>query len=100
MLMNDRHVRDLAVALATRVEGKVEGKVEKNVAERQAADRLAETVDAVYAFALTRKPSELERRIGVDVLVELEAAWKEEPGRALETYCHTSLNSAAFLYVD
>jgi hypothetical protein len=32
--------------------------------------------------------------------VELEAAWDGNTQQALETFCHTILNSAAFLYVD
>jgi len=41
-----------------------------------------------------------ERRLGIEALRELEEEWRDRPGRALETYCHTVLNSAAFVYVD
>jgi len=89
MLMNNNHIRELAANFACRVE--------KLLA---AGDGAEAKVDAVYHLALTRDPSEEEREIGVDALKELEVAWSGDSGGALETFCHTILNSAAFVYVD
>lgn len=91
MLMNNRRVRDLAAAFAARVEGLLAG--------RKQNDRGA-CVDFVYQIALSRPPSERERRLGIETLQELESASNGQQRAALETYCHTILNSAAFLYID
>ncbi|MEX0818921.1 MAG: DUF1553 domain-containing protein [Pirellulaceae bacterium] len=91
MMMNNEHVHELAGSLAARVEAMLE--------HSDAHDRGAK-VDTVYQLALSRPPSELERRLGVETLQELETDWRDAPRAALETYCHTILNSAAFLYLD
>jgi hypothetical protein len=91
MLMNNGHVRELAAAFAGRVEGLLD--------IRDRNDR-GVMVDRVYQIALSRSPSEKERRLGIATLKELEATWSGDRRRALETYCHTILNSAAFVYVD
>ena len=57
-------------------------------------------VDAVYRIALSRQPSDEERSLGVETLKKLESKRKGQPQMALETYCHTILNSAAFIFVD
>ncbi|MCB1231812.1 MAG: PSD1 domain-containing protein [Verrucomicrobiae bacterium] len=84
MLMNNRRVRDLAAALASRID----------------ADEIAEKIDAAYEIALSRNPTDEERALGIETLAKLEAEWPENPAGALEAYCHALLNSAAFLYVD
>lgn len=89
MLMNNKHVRGLATELANRVRRLTAG----------TGDDTAK-VEMVYRLALSRLPTEKERSLGVETLQELSAAWKDGPHLALETYCHTILNSAAFLYVD
>ena len=91
MLMNNGRVRELAAAFAVRVEGLLD--------DRDKNDR-GVMVDFVYQIALSRSPSEKERRLGTATLQELETTWKGDRRRALETYCHTILNSAAFVYVD
>ncbi|HUG69200.1 MAG TPA: DUF1553 domain-containing protein, partial [Pirellulaceae bacterium] len=91
MMMNNEHVRELAGALAARVEAMLE--------HSDSHDHGAQ-VDTVYHLALSRSPSDLERRLGVETLEELETDWRDAPRAALETYCHTILNSAAFLYID
>ncbi|MDA0590448.1 MAG: PSD1 and planctomycete cytochrome C domain-containing protein [Planctomycetota bacterium] len=91
MLMNNQHVRDLAADFAARVE---------ELTKESKSSRLEDRVITVYQLALSRSPSEAEQHIGVDTLKELRAAWQETPDAALQTYCHTILNSAAFLYVD
>ncbi len=89
MLMNNDHIRQLAADFAQRVEKLVAGSPE-----------LDATVDAVYQLALSRSPSANERTLGIEALRNLEAAWKGDREGPLESYCHTILNSAAFLYVD
>ena len=91
LLMNNRHVRDLANSIARRV---------SRLAQARRQVDPERSVEAVYGLALTRRPSEAERQLGVDILKKLEAEWRGQPQAALETYCHTLLNSAAFLYVD
>jgi hypothetical protein len=91
MLMNNQHVRELAAAFADRV---------VELAQKRESERLEDHVQAVYEIALSRSPSSLESEIGVETLRELRAAWKDKPQAAIESYCHTILNSAAFLYVD
>ncbi len=60
----------------------------------------------IYLAALSRLPTEEEKQLGLTALARLTALWSKQPGtdssaqRALTTYCHTILNSAAFLYVD
>jgi hypothetical protein len=91
MLMNNQHIRDLAKAFAARVEELNKGRQD---------DGLRASVESVYQLALSHDPSELEMKLGVQTLKQLQAAWKDQPHAALESYCHTILNSAAFLYVD
>ena len=91
MLMNNRRVRELAAAFAVRVEGLLD--------DRDKNDRAAR-VELVYQIALSRPPSEKERRLGTAALKELLTTWNGNRRAALETYCHAILNSAAFLYVD
>ncbi len=90
MLMNNRHIRDLASAFATRIEKSLEGKKHDASAK----------VKAVYHLALSRPPSEDELRLGINTLKELTLDWQGDKSGPLTTYCHTLLNSAAFLYVD
>jgi hypothetical protein len=118
MLMNNGHIRQLAAAFADNVEATVAKQREQTPSAK---------VDAVYRIALTRPPSDQERQLGINMLKKLEAAWLAttspavdasdaqpvgglEPAafstkdsaqhQALVTYCHTILNSAAFLYID
>lgn len=88
MLMNNKHVRKLAAALAERV-----------LCDSDATT-LEEQIERVYQVALSRSPSAAELRLGIDTLQELEAEWQGDSQLALESYCHAILNSAGFLYVD
>lgn len=113
LLMNNEHIRGLAAAFALRVEQHV-AELAKTSANSQSPELSASSatsgkvdhesytaqVDTVYHLALSRPPSDSERRLGIETLKELEAQWQGQPQKALETYCHTILNSAAFLYVD
>ena len=92
MLMNNQNVRRLAAAFASRVDSLLN--------ERGLSSRPQEQVQVVYEFALSRSPTDQELQLGIEALDELNTLWKGKPRAALETYCHTILNSAAFLYVD
>ncbi|MFP6601118.1 MAG: DUF1553 domain-containing protein, partial [Pirellulaceae bacterium] len=96
MLMNNRHVRELAGSFAARVE-KVLAEQDQAVVRSKAWDARVETV---YQLALSRLPTTAERRLGVETLEKLVADWQGNRQAALETYCHTILNSAAFIYID
>jgi len=67
--------------------------------DEQKQDRSAQ-IDLVYQLALSRSATAEERRLGQETLRQLEAHWKGNPTAALDTYCHTIFNSAAFLYID
>jgi mono/diheme cytochrome c family protein len=91
-LMNDGLVRQLAGAFAGRV-------------AREAGADPAGRIERAYRIALSRPPTAEERTVGLHALAELTRAWtgrgQEDPsGRALATFCHALLNSAAFLTVD
>ena len=88
ILMNNSRVRFLASAVADRV---------RALAAKKSA---AEHVDWAYRLILSRQVNRAERELGVAALAQLADAWPAQPEKALETYCHTILNSAAFLYVD
>ena len=95
--MNNGHVRTLAAAVAARVEKIL---VDKGIQVDLGEETRGRQVDTVYRLALSRPPSDEERNMGIETLKELESAWQGQPHKALESYCHTILNSAAFLYVD
>ncbi|WP_372895997.1 DUF1553 domain-containing protein, partial [Stieleria sp.] len=95
MLMNNGRVRELAAAMADRVETIV---CDKNSDDEDCLDEA--TVETVYQLALSRSPSDRERTLGTESLQQLRWAWGDNSAKALETYCHTILNSASFLYVD
>ena len=91
-LMNNAMIDRLADAFAQRVLGEV-------------GEDLAGQVDQVHLIALSRRPDAEEKQIGVNALANMTELWKAEKQtdasqRALATYCHTMLNSAAFLYID
>ena len=88
MMMNNAHIRELSAAFAARVDKLTRG---------QGADS---HVELVYRLALSRSPSAVEKQIGINSLKKLLQDWEGDSAKALETYCHTILNSAAFLYID
>ena len=65
-------------------------------------------VERAYWIALSRGPTTGERGVGVGALTELAAEWAKTAKldadaarrKALATYCHALVNSAAFMYVD
>jgi hypothetical protein len=93
-LLNNGMVRQLAEHFARRV-------------RREAGADPERQIEWVYLTALSRPPHEEEKRLGRMTLAVLEKEWSkhqvhrdEASHRALTTYCHTILNSAAFLYID
>ncbi len=94
MLLNNGRVRQLASALAKRVT-----EISHTESpESEDAERV--WVNTVYQLALSRPPDAAERRLGIKALRQLKLQWNGDQTAALETYCHTILNSAAFIYVD
>ncbi|MBM80273.1 MAG: hypothetical protein CMJ78_06720 [Planctomycetaceae bacterium] len=87
MLMNDGRIRNLAASLAGRVI-KLAGNDER------------QRVETVYKMALSRLPTDAERTLSLRALNEFKQQWQGDSKAALVTYCHTILNSAAFIYVD
>ena len=90
MLTNNAEVHALAVATAKQVIHQLGS--DSDVPDAQ--------LDIVYQLALSRLPSDQERRIGVAAIRELTGEWNGDHRRALKTFCHAIINSAAFLYVD
>jgi mono/diheme cytochrome c family protein len=98
-LMNNGMVEQLAADFAKRI-------------KREAGKEPGKQVLAVYLAAFSRLPSAEEKRLGEATLTKLADEWeKQQPAgtkpdrdaaelKALTTYCHAIMNSAAFLYVD
>src|SRR5262249_31651395 len=98
-LMNGGMLHQLAEHFADRVQAEV-GTVP------------AKQIERVYLIALGRLPSDEEREIGLAALQRLADTWARHVSpaaladrtsanhKALATYCHAIMNSAAFLYVD
>jgi len=57
-------------------------------------------VEAAHPLVYGRTPSTQERAAGIEAIRALTREWSGDEARAFETYCHTLLNSAAFLYLD
>jgi hypothetical protein len=75
--------------------------------QREAGNEPLRQVDWIYLTALSRPPNEEEKQLGLLSLTQLTESWSKRLTekdaaslKALTTYCHTILNSAAFLYVD
>ena len=93
-LMNDAMVRELANSFAERVVREVGTDPERQI-------------ERVYLIALSRPPSPEEKNIALRTPERPAARWanaspapQEATVRALRTFCHAILNSAAFLYID
>ena len=87
MLMNNQRVRRLSEAIASRIGNIADGSVESEV-------------DTAFAVLLSRLPNDAEKQLAVRSLVQLRRLSKDQPHQALTAFCHTLVNSAAFLYVD
>ncbi|MCB1205982.1 MAG: hypothetical protein KDN18_17100, partial [Verrucomicrobiae bacterium] len=66
----------------------------------ETGDPVRARIEAAYPIVFGRLPSAEERAAGVEALRALEREWSGDEDRALETFCHTLLNSAAFAYID
>jgi hypothetical protein len=103
-LMNNEQVHELSAAMAERV-------------EREAPSSIEAKLDRAFWIALSRAPLKAERAASLETFNRLTAAWSthlkkvnEVAGdqndftapehKALVTFCHALVNSAAFLYVD
>jgi hypothetical protein len=87
-LMNNGMVQQLAECFARRV-------------RKEAADDPPRQVERVYLISLSRHPSAEEKRIACDALARFAKEWgKDSQQKALATFCHAIMNSAAFVYVD
>jgi hypothetical protein len=96
-LMNNDTIRQLSESFAQRVATEATG--------------MEEQIQWIYRTALSRPATAQELELGRSILTDLEEKWGEHlknekkstldaPQMALKTYCHTIMNSAAFLYVD
>jgi hypothetical protein len=95
--MNNGMVEQLAAEFAKRV-------------RRDAGGYPARQVEAVYMIALSRSPTAEEKSLGIASLEALADVWEKQLTgegirdaaelKALATYCHALMNSAAFLYID
>ncbi len=98
-LENMGMVHDLANHFARRV-------------DREAGADPGRQVERAYLIAMAREPSAEEHRIGIETLRTLTKHWAQTSSssaqadstdhaqKALATYCHAIMNSAAFLYID
>jgi mono/diheme cytochrome c family protein len=95
-LLNNGMVQDLAGHLAQRV------------SVEQSGDR-AKQLERIYWLCLSRPPSDREKAVGLEALETLTKQWaasspsaKAETThiKALTTFTHAIMNSAAFLYID
>ncbi|MCE9568052.1 MAG: DUF1549 domain-containing protein [Planctomycetes bacterium] len=94
-LLNNGVVEQLAADFAARV-----------LKDAPSADT---QIELVYLVAMSRTPTTEERKLGRAAIAEFADAYEKQskaPDRAasqlkaLTTYCHAIMNSAAFLYVD
>ena len=98
-LMNNAMVNQLAESFAQRV-------------RREAGNDPAAQVEKTYWIALSRPPTEAEKKVGIKALQQLTEQWAKQPPTAgkpdsdeaklkgLTNVCHALMNSASFLFVD
>jgi hypothetical protein len=98
MLLNNAAIERLSEDLAKRI-------------RREAGNDPGRQIEAVCLIALSRKPTADEVKLGRAALLQFADEWeKAQPAgqadrdaaefKALATYCHAILNSAAFLFID
>lgn len=97
-LLNDETVHNLSDAFAERI-------------DREAEGELNAQVDFAFRAALNRPAGKEERALSKQAIERFEKHWKQVQAtdaktdisprrRALADFCHTLINSAAFLYID
>ena len=96
-LMNNATIRQLSASFASRV--------------LEEATDMEEQIQWIYQTALSRPATAQELKLGLSTLSQLQEHWSahlksqktstlDAQQMALKTYCHTLMNSAAFLYID
>ena len=90
LMMNNAHIHELSQSLADRLLAAIPDGPQAS----------AQRIEMLYRLALTRDPTAAEIAEAAQAVRELEAAWNGQTHLAWGTYCHTLLNSAAFIYVD
>lgn len=100
LLMNSARIRHLAAAMAAQIE--IESHLDAGRAHEpvDSCELHKQRIRRVYERSLSRLPNDRELALGVRTLATLVDDWNGDQQRALETYCHTVLNSAAFVYID
>jgi hypothetical protein len=97
-LLNDETIHNLATALAKRI-------------EHEADNSYPAQVELGYVLTLNRPPNDQELAFSTSSLAQLEKFWQDDNApsekdmlnprqHALVEFCHTLINSAAFLYID
>ena len=89
-LLNDSHIRELAGSLAERV-------------RQTAGNDLHHQIDQAYWIALSRPPKRREKEASLALMQQANRALgsrAEARAQTLTKFCHTILNSAAFVYID
>jgi hypothetical protein len=91
-MMNNANVEDLANRIATRIQQDAGADIERRI-------------ERTFLVCLSRPPDSEERRISRLSLQKLTNDWNaidssSADRRALASFCHAILNSAAFLFVD
>ena len=90
-LLNNARVRELAASLAYRVAERCGG---------ESGDPTGAFVEVAHSLVYGRAASPQEHTAGIAAIRALSLEWGGDEVRARETYCHTLLNSAAFVYLD
>ncbi|QDT62744.1 Planctomycete cytochrome C [Stieleria bergensis] len=89
LLMNNARVRELTDHFAQRIleSNNVHGPIEP-------------LIRRTYALALSRQPDQTELQLGKQAIEAFIADSDGDLPKAWQAYCHTLINSAAFLFVD
>ena len=87
--MNNARVRELTDHFAQRIleSNNVHGPIEP-------------LIRRTYALALSRQPDQTELQLGKQAIEAFIADSDGDLPKAWQAYCHTLINSAAFLFVD
>jgi hypothetical protein len=85
-LLNNGLVHKLAEATAERI-------------EKEAGHEIAKQIDVLYWRALSRGPSDEEKKAALDAFSKMAQPVSDRMA-ALASFCQTIFNSAAFLYID
>jgi len=87
LLLNNQFVRQQAAHFAKRVMGLTKASATNPLPEEQ-----RDIVEESYWLAFSRKPTETEIKLGVELM--------SQEGQTVENFCHTLLTLNEFSYVD